>query len=178
MALLSGVKFESMLGLPCGHSASSAVSVAEIQPHILFAVSLWGLVQHSTQLLHKTIIKIDYCFIFNKLSRSYTIEFRANADKSFLRRCQIQSGQRLCFSIVFPAGLKICYYTVTLLNCIYECKYKPSEMDNHKKQNILIFMTHSGNYRGCIIILLWRNIVLHHFPKIMSEMQIRNTVSK
>lgn len=42
--------------------------------------------------------------------------------------------------------------TLRMINCIYECKYKPSEMDNHKKQNILIFMTHSGNYRGCLII--------------------------
>lgn len=33
--------------------------------------------QHSNiDLLHETIIRIDYCFIFNELSRSYTIEFR------------------------------------------------------------------------------------------------------
>jgi len=39
-------------------------------------------------------------------------------------------------------------------------------MDNHKKQNILIFMIHSGNYMGCLFNhLLWRKILLHHFPK-------------
>lgn len=74
--------------------------------------------QHSNiEILHKTIIRIDYCFIFSKRSLSYTIEFRELECWQVISETlsnPIRSPGITFFNSIFPAGLKLWYYTVAL----------------------------------------------------------------